>query len=361
MSKKLDQATQTLKTPRSRRSNGNGLSSTTIMDVAREAGVSYATVSRVGNNKEYVKSDTRERVLKAITSLGYVVNQQARSLAGGRSYAVGLLVRDLGSSYMGEIVKGIDDALSAAQYNLMLYTTHRRKIKERIYVNNLIQGMTDGLLLVLPENLEAYLETLDQTHFPYVLIDHQGLDERTPVVITTNWQGGYDATRYLIELGHRRIGFITGMLDMLSSQDRLSGYQAALRDHGLPVDPQLVYEGTFYQPGGYSGAQSLLGLPEPPTAIFASNDVMAFGVMEAVRDAGLRIPSDISVIGFDNIAQASQVAPPLTTVAQPLEQLGREAVRMLLVRMNNPEQPIERSILPTTLIIRQSCDVPRNV
>ncbi len=333
-------------------------SSVTIMDVAREAGVSYATVSRVVNNKEYVKQDTREKVMQAITRLGYVANQQARSLAGGKSYVVGLLVRDLGSSYMGAIVSGVDDELSTAQYNLMLYTTHRRKTNERIYVNTLIQGMADGLLLILPRNPEAYLDTLNQSRFPYVLIDHQGLGDQVPAVGSKNWDGAYAATKYLIELGHRRIGFITGALELGAAIDRLAGYKAALIDHQLPIDPALIIEGTFFQPEGYSGARTLLNLEQRPTAIFASNDVMAFGVMEAVRDCGLRIPADISVLGFDDIDQASHVYPPLTTVRQPMQEMGRLAVKMLLERIKDPDRPVERVELPTTLIIRQSCQPP---
>src|SRR5262245_50426287 len=182
----------------------------TIVDVAREAGVSYATVSRVINNKGYINPETREKVLRAITKLGYVVNQQARSLAGGRSQVVGLLVPSLDTGYIGEIVRGIDEELSSESYDLMLYTAHRRKTRESTYVATLTQGMADGLLLVLPREPSAYLETLRRRGFPYVLIDHQGIDEVGPSVGATNWRGGYDATRYLIELGHRRVGFVTG-------------------------------------------------------------------------------------------------------------------------------------------------------
>jgi len=327
----------------------------TIVDVAREAGVSYATVSRVINNKGYINPETREKVLRAVTKLGYVVNQQARSLAGGRSQVVGLLVRDLGTSYIGEIIHGIDEELANASYDLMLYTTHRRKTRESTYVATLTQGLADGLLLVLPREPGAYIETLRRRGFPYVLIDHQGIDEAGPSVGATNRQGGYDATRYLIELGHRRIGFITGSLDLGCSIDRMAGYHAALTEFGLPVDPALIREGDFMQPAGYTGARDLLALQQRPTAIFASNDVSAFGVMEAVRDCGLRIPEDISIVSFDDIPQASHVNPPLTTVRQPLEQMGRVATRMLLETIADRQRPAARVELPTELVIRASC------
>jgi LacI family transcriptional regulator len=327
----------------------------TIVDVAREAGVSYATVSRVINNKGYINPETREKVLRAVTKLGYVVNQQARSLAGGRSQVVGLVVRDLGTSYIGEIIHGIDEELANASYDLMLYTTHRRKTRESTYVATLTQGLADGLLLVLPREPGAYIETLRRHGFPYVLIDHQGIDEAGPSVGATNRQGGYDATRYLLELGHRRIGFITGSLDLGCSIDRMAGYHAALAESGVPADPALIRQGDFMQPAGYAGARELLMLPQRPTAIFASNDVSAFGVMEAARDCGLRIPEDISIVGFDDIPQASHVNPPLTTVRQPLEQMGRVATRMLLETIVDRQRPVARVELPTELVLRASC------
>jgi LacI family transcriptional regulator len=327
----------------------------TIVDVARAAGVSYTTVSRVLNNKGSVKPETRERVLTAVTRLGYVVDQRARSLAGGRSQLIGLLVHDLGTSYIGEIIRGIDAELASAQYDLLLYTTHRRKIKESAYVGTLTRGLADGLILVLPRDPGAYLETLRQQRFPHILIDHRGGDEEAPAVAAANLQGAYRATEYLVELGHRRIGFITGAMDQICAQDRLEGYKAALADQGIAFDPDMVREGDFFQPLGYVGASALLELPHPPTAIFASNDVSASGVMEAVREHGLRIPDDVSVVGFDDIPQAAHVHPPLTTVRQPLEEMGRAATRMLLKHIQNPLHPPERVELPTKLVVRQSC------
>jgi len=331
----------------------------TIVDVASEAGVSYTTVSRVLNNKENVKPKTRERVLTAMTRLGYVVDQRARSLAGGRSQLIGLLVHDLGTSYIGEIMRGIDAELAPAQYDLILYTTHRHKTRESAYVATLARGLADGLLLVLPRDPGAYLETLRQYRFPHVLIDHRGIDEETPAVAAANRQGAYSATEHLIRLGHRRIGFITGAMDQISAQDRLAGYRAALADHGIAFDPELVREGNFFQPSGYVGASALLELPHPPTAIFASNDVSAFGVMEAIRAHGLRIPEDVSVVGFDDIPQAAHVHPPLTTMRQPLEEMGHTATRMLLEYIQDPQRPIERVELPADLVVRESCCHPQ--
>ena len=198
----------------------------TIIDVAQAAGVSYATVSRVLNNDAHVKPDTRDRVIRSITRLGYTVNQQARTLAGGHSHVVGLVVPDLGTGYIGEIIRGIDEELSAAQYDLMLYTTHRRAAKEAHYIATLTQGMADGLLIVLPRNPANFMQTLRQRDYPYVLIDHRGTNEHDHAVGATNWQGAFNATEYLIKLGHERIGFITGSMDLGCARDRLAGYQA---------------------------------------------------------------------------------------------------------------------------------------
>ena len=335
--------------------------SVTIVDVAREAGVSYATVSRVINHEDYVKPDTRERVTEVLSRLGYVGNRQARSLRGGRTHTIGLLVRGLDTGYIGEIVRGIDRELVEHHYDLMLYTTHWRQHSESAYVETLTQGMVDGLLLVLPRSPENYLDWLRERHFPYVLIDHQGIDSIGPAVGATNTQGGHDATHYLLELGHRRIGFITGDMQLGCAHDRLQGYKEALQEVGIAFDEQWVVEGDFLQPSGYAGAALLLGRKERPTAIVASNDVMAFGVMEAVRDHGLRIPEDISIIGFDDIPQAASVHPPLTTIRQPLEEMGRVAAQLLLEIIETPSQPGKHIALPTQLIVRHSCQAPNTV
>ncbi|HEX7737646.1 MAG TPA: LacI family DNA-binding transcriptional regulator [Ktedonobacteraceae bacterium] len=336
-------------------SRGNLARDITIFDVADEAGVSYSTVSRVVNNKSNVNPETRERVLRAMAQLGYVGNIPARSLAGGSARVVGLLVDHLNTSYMGEIIRGIDEALEANNYNLMLYTTHQRKTKESAYVTKLTRNLADGLLLILPRNEKAYIDTLYQRRFPHVLIDYQGSNQQAPSVITTNQQGAYDATSYFIASGHRRIGFITGHMELGCSRERLLGYQAALKDHGIALDPQLVCEGDFTQPLGYQCTRQLLSLPLPPSALFASNDVMAFGAMEAAREHGLQLPRDLSIIGFDDIPQAAHTHPALSTVRQPLEEMGRSATNLLLKYIENPLAEIERIELPTQLIIRESC------
>lgn len=332
----------------------NSSKSVTIVDVAKEAGVSYSTVSRVVNNKSYVNAETRAKVLQAMTRMGYQANLHARSLAGGRSNVIGLLVVDLATQYMGEIMLGIDDELAARQYELMLYTTHRRKTKESAYANMMARGLADGLLILLPRDPDAYLESFRSRNFPYVLIDHQSVHEADLTVIATNQQGGYEATKHLIDLGHVRIGMITGWKDMISAKERLIGYKAALDDRGLPFDPDLVFEGDFTQAAGSEGLNQFLQLAEPPTAVFASNDLSAQGVMDAARVRGLIVPDDLSVIGFDDIPLAAALSPGLTTIRQPLRQMGSIATQLLLNRIHEPDQKQSSIVLPTELVLRQS-------
>jgi LacI family transcriptional regulator len=294
----------------------------------------------------------------SVDRLGYVANQQARSLAGGKTRMIGLLVPGLDNGYVGEIARGVDEELARVHYEMVLYTTHRNEAKETSYAGKIARGLADGLLLVVPVITSEYLEALREREFPYILIDQTDPANQSSVVDGTNWQGAYDATQYLIKLGHRRIGFIAGLMTLNSAVERLEGYKAALLDHRIPFDPALVAEGDFLQPAGRSATHQLLDLLQRPTAIFASNDLSAFGAMEAIRDRGLDIPRDISLIGFDDIPQASLVFPQLTTVRQPLDQMGRVAARMLIDEIDYPRHMPRRVTLSTSLIVRDSCRSP---
>lgn len=339
-----------------RKSESKHRRSVTAMDVAHASGVSLATVSRVLNGYEFVKESTRTRVMEAVEQLGYVANWQARSLASGSSGIIGLVVPNLDMGYVGSIVQAIDQELERTNYDLILYTSHRHPGKESFYVNAIANGMTEGLLLVVPKTQETYLDALRKQNFPYVLVDQADATENSNVVVASNWQGAYDATSYLIQLGHTRIAFITGSLAVRSAVDRLEGYKAALADCDIPFRKELVTEGDYQQQTAYKCAINLLqNLDSPPTAIFASNDLSAFGAMDAARECGFRIPDDISIIGFDDIPQADLVYPKLTTVRQPLDKMGEVAVKLLMEQIENPDRPPQRAILPTQLIIRDSC------
>jgi len=328
----------------------------TITDVARASGVSSSTVSRVLSGYEFVRESTRDRVMEAVERLGFVANLPARSLASGRSRIIGLLVPNLDNGYVGTITQGIDQELAHANYDLVLYTSHHHPGKESFYVNAIVNGLTDGLLLVAPLVPLTYLDALREQYLPYVMIDQVDTSANSSVVEATNWQGAYEATRYLSQLGHTQIAFITGALVVRSAVDRLQGYKAALVDCGIPIREELIFEGNFQQQIGYEIAKSLLrGVIPPPTAIFASNDLSAFGAMDAAREHGLHVPDDISIMGFDDISQASLVFPKLTTVRQPLVEMGRVAVQLLMEQIEDQSRPAQHVALATQLIIRDSC------
>lgn len=338
----------------------------TIFDVAERAGVSYSTVSRVVNNYTFVKATTRARVLAAMEELGYIANLNARSLAGGAARVIGVLVFNLNTSYSVEIVRGIEEAVSTLDYDMILSTTHHRRRKEADHVAKLTRGLVDGLLIVLPSNLDAYVNTLESQGYPFVLVDHQGLQRAgSGSIQATNVQGGYDATRYLLELGHRRVGIITGPVSdpnaASCAADRLEGYRAALHDAGIAYDPDLVYEGDYLFDSGQEGTQRMLDLDVPPSAIFSSSDEAAFGVLEAAKRRGLDVPGALSVVGFDNIPQAAYGRLALTTIRQPLREMGRLATRMLINHLEGKEKALSRVELPTSLQIRDTTAPLRRV
>jgi LacI family transcriptional regulator len=329
----------------------------TIVDVAKAAGVSHATVSRVLNNQGYIGQQTRLKVMAVVERLGYVANAPARSLAGANSYLLGMMVSEFYGNYVGELSRSVDHELSKSGYNLAIFPTHGQLEKETWYVNRIINGMVDGLIIMLPQNLNQYLPLLKAQHIPYVLLDSERADPDSAVISTTNWQGAYDATRYLIGLGHRRIGHVLGLETRLSSAERLEGYHAALRDSDIPIDPALVEPGYFRTDMGYEAACKLLALSNPPTAIFASNDASALGVLKAAEELGIHVPTDLSVIGFDG-QEKSELAN-LTTIHVPIPLVGRLAARALIDRVKNPDALPQRVMVATSLVIRKSCAPPR--
>jgi LacI family transcriptional regulator len=328
----------------------------TIRDVAREAGVSVSTVSRVLNEKPDVAPATRERVQAVIASLNFRANPAARRLAGASIRAVGLLMPGLRSQYELDIMRGVAEAVAATGRELVVYyQSDATARKLRALFARLMRSPIDGLVIVLPRSAEDEALQLQQRGMPVVLVDHRGLGTRVPAVAAANFQGGCDGTRYLLGLGHRRIGYIVGDPAVPASGERLAGYQHALAEAGLPVDEGLIYRGDFSSMSGYAAARALMALPDPPTAIFAANDLSALGVLDSLRDLGLRIPQDVSVVGFDDVRNAADAHPPLTTVRQPLAEMGATAVGMLLDILNGQTLPSDRVELPTHLIVRESC------
>jgi len=329
--------------------------SVTILDVAKAAGVSASTVSRVVNGYEHVRPAMRDRVEKAMRDLAFVPNRHARQLVTGRSGVVALVVHALGNEYIGEVIRGIEQSLGKIEADMMLYTTERKKTKEEYYYRRIVNGLADGVILVVPLIDENSLNVFYDTNFPHVLVDiHEQVGQSWSVGVT-NWQGAYDATKYLIELNHRRIAILNDSLELSTSRSRLAGYQAALKDHGLPYDPLLFKEDSYMNPHTRKLTEELLALPNPPTGIFVTSDQYATRVMETLRLHGLNIPHDMSLIGFDDLPIATAVYPRLTTVQNPIFEMGQKAVEVLLDQIQTPELSPQHIQLKTELVTRESC------
>lgn len=325
-----------------------------IVDVAKAAGVSVSTVSRVLNARADVATETQERVLAVIDELGYTSNLAARSMRSRRKNLMGLVVPDIGWPYSIEVMKGINRAIVESTFDLLLYTAGDvRKAgaapHEQHYVS-LYNSIADGVLIVASAAGDF------TTDAPVVSIDPHSSNPSYPFVQATNYEGAREAMRYLLDLGHRRIAFITGRPEIDSGHRRLKGYRDALTGAGIPVDEGLIVPGDFSTAGGRTSGLDLLTRPEPPTAIFAANDQSALGVYQAAAELGVRIPEDCSVVGFDNIPEARYVG--LTTVDQFLEQMGYIAVQMLMRLIDREPLPERVHRMPTKLVIRTSCQPP---
>ncbi len=311
----------------------------TIEDIARLAGVSRTTVSRVLNDKPDVDSATRERVLNIIEEVGYVPSLAASGLAGGRSHLIGMLIPSFTWPLIPELMHGIAQVVNRTPYELVLYSFNDEDLdRDRTgIIDRLLETqLTAGLLAVYPGAASQHLSQLYKQGYPIVTIDDQ-VEQTTPWVGADNIAGAYKATQHLINLGHKRIGHIHGPLEYLASHDRYNGYRQALLDAEITPDPALVQVGDFLPPSGRTCAITLFELPveKRPTAIFAATDQMAYGVIAAAEEFGISIPKDIAVVGFDDDAPSAHVHPSLTTIRQP--------------------------VFPTSLIVRASCGANNHV
>jgi LacI family transcriptional regulator, galactose operon repressor len=319
--------------------------------VAAEAGVSIATVSKVINGRYGVAPDTLDRVKAVIDQLGYESSLVARSLRSRRTNVIGILVADI-EPFSAELLKGAGAAIRAREYELIVYSGSGhgkdRSGWERRYVSRLGGTLTDGMILVTP----TVVDVSDAT--PIVAVDPHAGPSRLPSVHSDNLAGGISATEHLIGLGHRRIGFLAGRPDLESARQRERGYREALAAAGIPSDPELIRVGDYDLEISEVPARQLLTLDDRPTAIFAANDLSAIQTMHVARTLGLTIPGDVSVVGFDNIPESAFTGTPLTTIDQSIQEMGRQAVELLIDLIEgNTERP-QQVTLPTRLVVRQS-------
>mgnify|MGYP006300208259 CR=1 FL=1 len=327
----------------------------TIYDVAQHAGVAPATVSRVLNDSGYVSDDTRRRVRQAIDELGYAPNRLARGLRSKQTQTLGLVVTDITNPFWTTVARGVEDVASEHGFSVILCNTDESDAKQEQYVNLLLEKQVDGFLLVPASGDTSAVAQLQQRDVPLVI-----LDRAVPLPVDTvrcdSEVGAYDLVMHLLNLGHRRIGLLGGSPTVSTAQDRLRGYRRALQQAGIPVDEDLILHRDYTQEAGYVMTQAILALPERPTALFAVNNFIAIGAVRALREANVRIPEDMALVGFDDLPLALMVEPFLTVAAQPAYEMGAKATALLLERINAEETPDTHSemVLPTELIVRRS-------
>ncbi|MDK3254961.1 LacI family DNA-binding transcriptional regulator [Blastococcus capsensis] len=328
----------------------------TMQQVAAEAGVSISTVSKVINGRYGVSAGTVDHVTRVIDRLGYEASLVARSLRNRRTNVIGVLVMDF-EPFSTEVLKGVADAIHGSGYELIAYSAgghvEARVGWERRSLTRLMGSLVDGAVLVTPTVTDV------QADGPVVAVDPHTGPSRLPSVAADNLQGARLGVTHLLELGHTRIGMITGRSDLLSAQQREQGYREALVAAGLRVDETLMRSGGFEPEPAREAARDLLSRPEPPTAVFAANDLSALMTLEVATELGLDVPRQLSVVGFDNIPESALADPPLTTVQQPIRRMGQEATTMLLALISGEEVADVHVTLATSLVLRASTASPR--
>jgi LacI family transcriptional regulator len=326
----------------------------TIQDVAQAAGVSVSTVSRVLNEKDDVAPETYEKVKAVIKEMGYTSSLAARSMRSRKTNVIGMIMTDIGDPFSIEVIKGVNRAVASLDYDLIVCTTgdvrkDSSTAQQRRYVALLNNSITEGVIMVTPSAKDF------PTAAPVVVVDPNRVSPDVPAVTATNRLGALSAMDYLVSLGHRRIGFIRGRSDLQCAWRREQGYRDALQQAGIQVDPELIQDGDFTTETAIVCARKLLDLPDRPTAIFAANDQSAIGVMRAAGEAGLSVPDDLSVVGFDNVPETAYMKPALTTVDQFVTEMGFVAAVMLVDRVQGNAPESYRHKIPTKLVIRDSC------
>jgi len=328
----------------------------TIKDVAREAGVSVATVSRVFNNSPLVSEMTAEAVLEVATRLDYWPNGAARSLSTRRTGTIGVVLPDLYGEFFSEIIRGIDTEARAGKYQILLSSSHAAE-SALVKAAQSMRGRIDGLIAMAPHAGSSNALGEFARHFPVVLLNPGFPVENCGVVSIANFEGARAMVRHLLEMGHRRIALVKGPSGNVDAEERRRGYREALKEGEGDLDPSLEIPGDFDQESGYASADLLLRLQPRPTAVFAANDWTAFGLMSALSEAGVRVPGEMAVAGFDDMSIAPFLNPPLTTVRVDAAELGKRAVRLWFDAVRTPPESriFPREILPTTLKVRRSC------
>ncbi|NMO94719.1 LacI family DNA-binding transcriptional regulator [Paenibacillus lemnae] len=330
----------------------------TIYDIARLAGVSTATVSKVFNNRGSISDKTKKRIMAISEELNYQPSGVASALAGKKTFTIGLLIPDVMNPFFAEMTRHVEDRAHELGFNLVICNTDNNQQKELKYIQLLRQKRVDGIVAATGVSDEKLLKELIKDEIPVALISRDMSVLSASTVLVDDFAGGHAAASYLIALGHRRIGIVTESLDIISSRDRVRGFQDAMDNAGLTLAGDQVKVSDFSPEGGSRAACELLDSTHPPTAIFACNDILAIGVMHAARQKGLSVPLQLSVIGFDNTLLAALSDPPLTTIAQPIQAMGQQVVDLITREINEITSIKQRIVLLPELVIRGSAQEP---
>jgi LacI family transcriptional regulator len=325
-----------------------------LSEVARLAGVSPITASRAIRGTGYVSTDARERIMAAAAQLNYTPDMLARRMRGDKSKLIGVFLNNYGPVVLHELVRHIGEQARKLDYDLLLFNADRFDSPERMITCGTLAKLCDGLLLVMPTAGDGFLELAERQQLSCALVCFDAEQLALPTLVLENRAGARAAVEHLLGLGHRRIGFIAGSSRTGQSLEREHGYADALAAAGIAVDPALVLEGGFNQPGGFAAAGRLLDLAQPPSAIFAANDEMAFGAIDAIASRRLQVPGDVSVVGFDDIPTASYVFPRLTSMRPPYEALAARAVREVVDMIEGRPPAAMRIPFSTELVVRDS-------
>lgn len=322
----------------------------TIRDIASKSGVSVATVSRVINESELVRSETKKKVLKVIKENNYTPNLLARAFSKSKSETIGLIIppeSNMFSDFFAEMLRGIESAARMYNFDLLLKTSNPSNYHQYFEMKK-----CDGLLLITPVLDDPGIRMLEKKDFPMVLIN--SVSNHISYVDVDNVNGAFKAVEHLAKMGHKRIGIINGILEGANGQDRFRGYKFALDKYNIPQDKDLIKLGDYSTGSGMLKMNELLALPNRPTAVFVANDLMAIGALRVIKEAGLQVPKDMAVVGYDDLVLAEISVPPLTSVRQPIFDLGKEAVRLLVSQMEQGKKSLQKVVLETELIVRES-------
>ncbi|MEX2410049.1 MAG: LacI family DNA-binding transcriptional regulator [Candidatus Paceibacterota bacterium] len=330
-----------------------------IKKIAKEAGVSTATVSRVLNGSDKVREKTAKRVMKVVDEMNYRIDSVARRMKvkSSDSLVIGLIITDIGNPFFSMVAKGVEDVAYKNKHILMICNTNESPKKEKFFLNSLLSEKVSGVIIVptIGNGNQDFFENLVSDGFPMVTVDRRIKNLNVDSVSINNENGGYQATQRLIINGHKRIGIICGIKGLSNTEERLNGYRKALKDANLPMSDDLITYGNYVETGGREAIDKLLSLDNPPTAVFSTNNLMTLGCIKELYKRKISIPDEMALVGFDDSTWAEALIPPLTTVKQPGYELGVNAAELLIKRLNNRDASKLNIVLNTELVVRESC------